>query len=69
MLVDALRGEVQLRVDEFVKLNEQVRISKDENSGLEETIKVRENDVNEMRRQASTIGLFLNGITHNFGIF
>lgn len=53
MLVNALKSEVQLRVNELIRLNEQVRIFKDENEGLEVTIKRREDEVNEISRQAS----------------
>ena len=53
MLVSAFKSEMQLRVDELRKLNEQVRKYKDENAGLNETIKVRQNEVSEISRQAS----------------
>jgi hypothetical protein len=53
MLVDALKSEVQLRVDELIKLNEAVRIYEDENAILEGTIEVRADEVNEISRQAS----------------
>lgn len=52
MLVDALKSEVQLRVDELIKLNEQLTIYKCENEGLQETIKVKENEANDISQQA-----------------
>lgn len=53
MVVDALKSEVQLRVNEVTRLNEQARIFKGENEGLEVTIRLREGEVNEKSRQAS----------------
>ncbi len=50
MMVDALKGEVQYQVDQVARLNEQVRISNDENAGLRENIQ-RKDD--ELTRQAS----------------
>jgi chromosome segregation ATPase len=48
MLVDALKGEVQLRVDEIVKLQEGVSRYKEENQGLQDRIKLKENEVNDI---------------------
>ncbi len=53
MLVDALKGEVQIRVDEIVKLNEEVSKFKDQNQGLQERIRMKENEVNEINIQIS----------------
>ena len=54
MLVDALKSEVQLRVDEIVKLQEGVVKFKDENKGLQEKIKLKENEVKDINIQIST---------------
>lgn len=54
MLVDALKSEVQLRVDEIVKLEEGVARYKDENKGLQEKIKLKESEVNDINIQIST---------------
>ena len=48
MLVDALKGEVQIRVEEIVKLNEEVDKYKEENQGLLNQIKLKENEVNNI---------------------
>lgn len=54
MLVDALKGEVQLRVDEIMKLEEGVNKYTEENKGLMEKIKMKESEVNEINIQIST---------------
>lgn len=54
MLVDALKSEVQLRVDEIVKLNEEVSKFKDQNDGLQEKLRLKEHEVNEINIQIST---------------
>jgi len=48
MLVDALKSEVQIRVEEIVKLNEEVDKYKQENQGLLNQIKLKENEVNNI---------------------
>lgn len=53
MLVDALKNEVQIRVDEIVKLEQEVTHYRDENQGLQEKIKLKENEVNEINVQIS----------------
>lgn len=54
MLVDALKSEVQLRVDEIVKLEEEVVKYRTENAGLIEEIKLKEDEVNNINIQIST---------------
>lgn len=54
MLVDALKSEVQLRVDEIMKLEQGVIKYTEENKGLMETIKLKESEVNEINIQIST---------------
>ena len=53
MLVDALKSEVQLRVDEIVKLEEEVTKFKDENEGLMEAIKLKEDEVKSINIKIS----------------
>jgi hypothetical protein len=53
MLVDALKSEVQLRVDDLVELNEQVGMYKDKNDVLTGAIAIRGREVDQVRRQAS----------------
>jgi chromosome segregation ATPase len=53
MLVDALKSEVQLRVDEIVKLQEEVGKFKQENQGLLEEIKIKEDEVKNINIQIS----------------
>jgi chromosome segregation ATPase len=53
MLVDALKSEVQIRVDEIVKLEEEVGKYKDENVGLLEEIKQKEDEVKEINIKIS----------------
>lgn len=48
MLVDALKSEVQIRVEEIVKLNEEVDKYKEENQGLLDQIRLKENEVNNI---------------------
>jgi hypothetical protein len=48
MLVDALKSEVQIRVEEIIKLNEEVDKYKQENQGLLNEIKLKENEVNNI---------------------
>ena len=53
MLVDALKSEVQLRVDEIVKLEEEVSKYKAENQGLLEEIKSKEDEVKSINIKIS----------------
>ena len=53
MLVDALKSEVQLRVDEIVKLEEEVGKYKVENQNLLEEIKLKENEVKDINIKIS----------------
>ena len=53
MLVDALKSEVQLRVDEIVKLEEEVTKYKDENHGLMQAIKLKEDEVKNINIKIS----------------
>jgi hypothetical protein len=53
MLVDALKGEVQLRVDEIVRLEQEVSKFKDENYGLLQEIKVKEDEVRNINIKIS----------------
>lgn len=53
MLVDALKSEVQLRVDEIVKLEEEVGKYKAENEGLLEEIKMKEDEVKNINIKIS----------------
>lgn len=53
MLVDALKSEVQLRVDEIVKLEEEVGKYKEENQGLLAEIKMKEDEVRNINIQIS----------------
>jgi chromosome segregation ATPase len=48
MLVDALKSEVQIRVDEIVKLQEGVSKYQVENASLQERIKIKEDEVNDI---------------------
>jgi hypothetical protein len=52
MLVDALKSELQLRVNDVVRLNEEIRISKGTNEELKETIQIRKDEVEEASRHA-----------------
>ncbi len=54
MLVDALKNEVQLRVDEIMKLEEGVIKYTEENKGLMEKVKVKESEVNDINIRIST---------------
>jgi len=53
MLVDALKSEVQLRVDEIVKLEQEVTKYKDENQGLMQEIRIREDEVKNINIKIS----------------
>jgi len=53
MLVDALKSEVQIRVDEIVKLEGEVTNYQNENKGLQEKIKLKEEEVNDINVQIS----------------
>lgn len=53
MLVDALKSEVQLRVDEIVKLEEEVTKYKEENHGLIREIKIKEDEVKNINIKIS----------------
>jgi chromosome segregation ATPase len=53
MLVDALKSEVQLRVDEIVKLEQEVGRFKEENQGLLAEIKMKEDEVRNINIQIS----------------
>ncbi|MEX1238323.1 MAG: hypothetical protein WEB30_01350 [Cyclobacteriaceae bacterium] len=53
MLVDALKSEVQIRVDEIVKLEEEVTKFKGENHGLLQEIKVKEDEVKNINIKIS----------------
>jgi chromosome segregation ATPase len=53
MLVDALKSEVQIRVDEIVKLQQEVTHYQDENKGLQEKIKLKEDEVNDINVKIS----------------
>ena len=53
MLVDALKGEVQLRVDEIVTLEEEVTRFKAENEGLLQAIKMKEDEVKDINIKIS----------------
>lgn len=53
MLVDALKSEVQLRVDEIVKLEQEVTKYQEENHGLQEQIKLKENEVKDINIKIS----------------
>ena len=53
MLVDALKSEVQLRVNEIVKLEEEVTKYKEENQGLLEEIKSKEDEVRNINIKIS----------------
>ena len=48
MLVDALKSEVQIRVDEITKLNEEVSKYQEENKGLLEEIRMKEDEVKDI---------------------
>lgn len=48
MLVDALKSEVQIHVDEIAKLSEEVTKYKEENQGLIETIELKEDEVKQI---------------------
>lgn len=54
MLVDALKSEVQLRVNNLVVLNEQIRMYKDKNEELTEAIEVTGQEVEQASRRASS---------------
>ena len=53
MLVDALKSEVQIRVDEIVKLEQEVSKYQSENHDLLEAIKLKENEVKEINIKIS----------------
>lgn len=53
MLVDALKSEVQIRVDEIVKLEEEVTKYQTENKNLLEEIKLKENEVKDINIKIS----------------
>jgi hypothetical protein len=53
MLVDALKSEVQIRVEEIVKLNEEVEKYKTENQGLLREIKLKEDEVKDINIKIS----------------
>lgn len=53
MLVDALKSEVQIRVDEIVKLEQEVSKYQAENEGLLEAIKMKEDEVKEINIKIS----------------
>ncbi|MEX2233600.1 MAG: hypothetical protein WD824_15660 [Cyclobacteriaceae bacterium] len=53
MLVDALKSEVQIRVDEIVKLEEEVGKYRVENHGLLQAIKMKEDEVKEINIKIS----------------
>jgi len=53
MLVDALKSEVQLRVDEIVKLEQEVTKFKEENKGLQAQIKLKEDEVKDINIKIS----------------
>jgi chromosome segregation ATPase len=53
MLVDALKSEVQIRVEEIVKLEEEVGKFKQENKGLLEAIKMKEDEVKNINIKIS----------------
>ena len=53
MLVDALKSEVQLRVDEIVTLEEEVTRFKAENEGLLQAIKMKEDEVKDINIKIS----------------
>lgn len=53
MLVDALKSEVQIRVEEIVKLNEEVDRYKVENQGLQRQIKLKEDEVKDINIKIS----------------
>ena len=53
MLVDALKSEVQIRVDEIVKLEEEVTKYQAENQGLLKEIKLKEDEVKEINIKIS----------------
>lgn len=53
MLVDALKSEVQMRVDEIVKLEQEVSKYRAENESLLQEIKDKENEVNDINIKIS----------------
>ena len=53
MLVDALKSEVQIRVDEIVKLEQEVTRYKEENQGLLQEIKIKEDEVKDINIRIS----------------
>jgi len=53
MLVDALKSEVQIRVDEIVKLEQEVVKYQEENHGLLKEIKLKEDEVREINIKIS----------------
>lgn len=53
MLVDALKSEVQIRVDEIVMLEQEVSKYQAENEGLLEAIKMKEDEVEEINIKIS----------------
>ncbi|HET9486227.1 MAG TPA: hypothetical protein VFO54_02285 [Chryseosolibacter sp.] len=53
MLVDALKSEVQIKVDELMKLQNEVEKYEAENKGLIGQIKLKENEVREMNVKIS----------------
>lgn len=53
MLVEALKSEVQMRVDEIVRLEREVGKYRDENTGLLEQIKMKEDEVKDINIKIS----------------
>lgn len=53
MLVDALKGEVNIRMEEIVKLEEEVTRYREENKGLLKEIKLKENEVKDINIKIS----------------
>lgn len=53
MLVDALKSEVQIRVDEIVKLQEQVVAFREENADLQAEIRLKEDEVRDINIRIS----------------
>lgn len=53
MLVDALKSEVQIRVDEITKLQNEVGQYQEQNKGLQEKIKLKEEEVNDINVKIS----------------
>lgn len=53
MLVDALKSEVQIRVNEIMQLQEQVAAYREENRGLQEEIRLKETEVRDINIRIS----------------